>query len=180
MLHDCHSISHYIIFKNTRRSGRNVYNYISVRNNWSLLASIDQGIPLLTGICLGASRTASALAKHESLGHVKWPLLTGLLICAMLSLVLDANALQPHSFWHQFSLPVPSRYGSCHADTLLLKIQINAQGQSHLQKSLRWRWRFPCGLQTKGHFSIKKFLEDPSIGHVVGYVLIRPAEKAKL
>lgn len=45
----------------------------------------------------------------QSLGQ--WLHLTGSLICAMLSPALQSNALQPHSFWYQFSLPVSSGYG---------------------------------------------------------------------
>jgi len=37
------------------------------------------------GTCLKVSRTASSVANHESLGHVKWSYLTGSLMCAMLS-----------------------------------------------------------------------------------------------
>ena len=37
--------------------------------------------------------------------------------------------------------------------------------------------RFPCGLETNRHFSIKKLLQDPSIGHAV---MVRPAEEMEL
>jgi len=85
-VHDHHSISHYIISMNTHWSGRGMYNYISIKKkkNHHQHPFIMELLSWL-GTCLKVSRTASSVANHESLGHVKWSYLTGSLMCAMLS-----------------------------------------------------------------------------------------------
>lgn len=144
---------------------------IIISIHWSC---IERSWNCSLGTCLGVRRKVPGVAK-QSLGQ--WLHLTGSLICAMLSPALQSNALQPHSFWYQFSLPVSSGYGC--RDTPLTDSN-QCPGTITLAQIFEVKVRVSLWSWTDSHFSIKKFLEDPSIGHVVDVILIRPAEVALL